>query len=225
MFVELSHPISPDMPVFPGLPTDEFHPYTRMSRGQESNTTMVHHFLHNGTHVDAPFHFYDQGIPIDQVPLEKFIYTKPVLLQKNLGKGEMWQVQDLKAVGAALYDADLLCLSTGYHARRKDAAVYSDDFPAISLETACFLRVELPLLKAVAIDTLSIESCVVGPQTDFQVHKTLLAGDLYPERPLLIYEDVNFAPILDRPPVRVFAFPLRFVGLDGSPVNMVAEVV
>jgi len=71
---------------------------------------------------------------------------------------------------------------------------------------------------------LSIESCVQGPKLDFIVHKSLLAGDLYATRPLLIYEDVNMGVILNRKIERIFAFPIRFVGLDGSPVSMVAEV-
>ncbi len=224
MFVELAYPLSPDIPVFPGLPLDEFHPHTRMSRGEESNTTMVYHFLHNGTHVDAPFHFYDQGFPINQVPLEDFIYAKPIVLQKNLGKGEMWQPEDLKMAGTALFEADILFLCSGYYALRQDPVVYTDDFPSLTWEAARMMRSELPKLKAVAIDTLSIESCVLGHKEDFRVHKALLAGDLYPQRPILIYEDVNFAPILNRSIRRIFAFPLRLVGLDGSPVNIVAEV-
>ena len=79
-------------------------------------------------------------------------------------------------------------------------------------------------VKAVAIDTLSIESCVQGPKMDFIVHKSLLSGDLFSTRPLLIYEDVNVGGVLNREIERIFAFPIRFVGLDGSPVSMVAEV-
>jgi arylformamidase len=224
MFVELAYPLSPDIPVFPGLPLDEFHPHTRMSRGEESNTTMVYHFLHNGTHVDAPFHFYDKGLPINLVPLEDFIYMKPIVLQKKLGKGKMWQPEDLKMAGAALFEADILFLCSGYYALRQDPIVYTDDFPSLSWEAAMMMRSELTMLKAVAIDTLSIESCVLGPKENFRVHKALLAGDLYPERPILIYEDVNFAPILSRSIRRIYAFPLRLVGLDASPVNIVAEV-
>jgi kynurenine formamidase len=223
MFVELAYPISPGMPMYPGSPEEEFIPNTRMGQGDPANTTVVKHYLHNGTHVDAPFHFYDKGITIDQVPLVNFVYSNPVVVQKKLGKGKTFQVDDLKAAGPALFAADLLILCSGYHTLRHDAAVYSDDFPALSVEAARMLRAELPLLKAVAIDTLSIESAVDGPRQDFPVHKTLLDGDLYPERPLLIYEDVNVAPILGRSIQRVYAFPLRLAGLDGSPVNIVAE--
>jgi arylformamidase len=59
MFVEMSYPLSPDDPVFPGSPIDKFIPHTRLSGGEESNTTIINHYLHNGTHVDAPFHSYD----------------------------------------------------------------------------------------------------------------------------------------------------------------------
>lgn len=224
MFIELAYPITPGMPMYPGSPEEEFIPNSRIGQGDAANTTVVKHYLHNGTHVDAPFHFYDKGNTIDLVPLENFTYTNPVVVQKKLGKGGLFQPDDLKKAGSALFAADILFLCSGYYSLRYDAVAYSDNFPALSLEAARMLRSELPLLKAVAIDTLSIESCVDGPEQNFPVHKTLLDGDLYPERPLLIYEDVNVVPILDRPIQRIFAFPLRLVGLDGSPVNMVAEV-
>jgi arylformamidase len=224
MFIEMAYPLSPDIPVFPGLPLDEFIPHTRMSKGDESNTTMVRHFLHNGTHVDAPFHFYDKGLTIDQVPVEKFFYAKPLVVQKKLSSAGLIQVDDLKAAGKALFNADILLFITGYYALRTDKSIYAGDFPSLSREAAEYIRTELLHVKAVAIDTLSIESCVLGPEKDFAVHKTLLDGDLYPTRPLLIFEDVNMGAIANHKIERIYAFPIRFVGLDGSPASMVAEV-
>ena len=133
-------------------------------------------------------------------------------------------VDDLKAAGAAIYEADILLFCTGYYGLRADKSVYTNDFPALSKEAAEFIRTKLLNVKAVAIDTLSIESCVQGPKMDFIVHKSLLSGDLFSTRPLLIYEDVNVGVVLNREIERIFAFPIRFVGLDGSPVSMVAEV-
>jgi kynurenine formamidase len=224
MLVEMSYPLSPDIPVYPGLPRDEFLPHTRMGRGEESNTTVVKHFTHNGTHVDAPFHFYIGGKTIDELPIEDFCYTKPLIVNAPLGKGGLVTPQHLEACGAALREADILLLNTGYFTRRHAAAVYADDFPALSLEAARMIRTELLNVKAVAIDTLSIESATMGGKTDFAVHKALLDGSLHPERSILIYEDVNMAPVLDRPISRIYAFPLRLCGLDGSPVTIVAEV-
>jgi arylformamidase len=224
MLVEMSYPISPSMPVFPGLPLDEFIPNSRIKNGQESNTTIVRHFLHNGTHVDAPFHFYDKGLTIDQIPIENFCFSKPLILEKTYSKGELITFDDLKTAGKALYGADILLFCTGYYKIRENISAYENDFPSLSKEAAQFIRKELLNVKALAIDTLSIESCVLGPKLDFIVHKSLLDGSVYDTRPLLIYEDVNLGIILKHKINRIFAFPLRFVGLDGSPVSIVAEV-
>jgi arylformamidase len=224
MFVEMAYVLSPDIPVFPGSPMEEFLPNTRLSRGQESNTTIITHYLHNGTHVDAPFHFYDKGQTIDQVPIENFVFEHPLIIEKRLRKGGLIQPEDILACGLDLHIADLLILNTGYHKLRGDAVVYADDFPAISHETAKLIRTQLLNIKALAIDTLSIESCKLGPQMNFPVHKSLLDSDLYPERPILIFEDVNIAPVLGKKIRRVYGFPLRLAGLDGSPVEIVAEV-
>jgi kynurenine formamidase len=224
MFVEMAYPLSPDIPVFPGLPLDEFKPNTRIKNGDESNTTLVSHFLHNGTHVDAPFHFYDKGFTIDQIPIENFCYSKPLLIQKKLAAKGLIMVEDLKTAGAALFNADILLFCTGFYKFRTDKAIYAGDFPSLSKEAAEFIRNQVLNIKAVAIDTLSIESCILGPKYHFIVHRSLLDGDLYPTRPLLIYEDVNMGAILNRKIERIYSFPIRFVGLDGSPASMVAEV-
>jgi kynurenine formamidase len=225
MFIEMAYSLSPDAPIFPGLPHDEFTPYTRMSGGGESNTTIVNHFLHNGTHVDAPFHFYDKGKTIDRIPIEDFCYTKPLVVQKMLPKGGLLQPEDMEVCGSSLYEADILLLCTGYHALRLDHDVYMDDFPSLSVEAARLIRTELLNVKAVAIDTLSIESCRLGPQQNFSVHKTLLDSEIYQTRSVLIFEDVNMGPILKRQITRIYAFPLRLIGLDASPVSIVAEVL
>ena len=191
MFIEMAYPISPGMPVFPGLPHDEFISASRMRSGGEANTSVVKHPLHNGTHVDAPRHFYDEGRTIDQIPIADFVYSTPLLIRKTLHKGGLLQPEDLEASGPLLHTADILLLCTGYHACRADASAYVDDFPALSHEAARMIRTDLLNVTAVAIDTLSIESCTRGPKTGFVVHKTLLDGSLYRTRPLLVFEDVN----------------------------------
>jgi arylformamidase len=225
MFIEMAYKLSPEIPVFPGLPKDEFLPYTRMAGGDESNTTKVIHFTHNGTHVDAPFHFYNSGMTIDQIPIDDFCYEHPLIIEKRLKKSGIIQPEDLLAYGQALYQADLLILCTGYYEIRSDTIAYADDFPALSVEAAKLIRTELLQVKAVAIDTLSIESSRLGPLHNFPVHKTLLDGNLFATRPVLIYEDVNVQHILGKQIDRIYAFPLRLTGLDGSPVSIVAEVM
>ena len=224
MLIELSYNVEEEMPVYPGLPKDEFQPHTRMAKGDPSNTTVIKHFLHNGSHVDAPFHFYDAGKTIDEIPIENFVYERPFIIQKKLKKSELIQLEDLTSCGDEIRAADILFLCTGYSAFRSDADAYADDFPSVSEEAARYIRTELLNLKAVAIDTLSIESATKAPETDFKVHKTFLDGSMYDTRTLLIYEDINIEKIVNVKNIkRIYGFPLRIKGLDASPVTVVVE--
>lgn len=224
MLIELGYEFTEDMPVFPGSPEDEFHPHLRISSGGESNTTFFHHFLHNGTHVDAPYHFWDNGRSIDKIPIEDFLYSRPLLIEKPLRKGELLGRADLESYGGRLKRCDILLICTGYWKLRQETEKYCEDFPALSEEAARLIRLELPQLKAVAIDTLSIENPIQGSKTDFLVHKTLLSGELHETRTVLVYEDVNLGQLIGKKFKRIYAFPLRLRGLDASPVNIVAEV-
>ena len=59
--------------VYPGDPSPEKIVQMRISNGDICNLTALKMCAHNGTHVDAPFHFIDGEETIDQVPLENFI--------------------------------------------------------------------------------------------------------------------------------------------------------
>lgn len=224
MYIELSYEFDENIPIYPGSPKEEIIPITRIKKQDPSNTTAIKHFLHNGTHVDAPFHFCNNGSTIDQISIENFVYQNPLLIYKELKKSELLEVEDLKKYGEELYLADILLFYTGYCKIRNNPALYTDDFPAISEETARFIRTKLLSVKAIAIDVLSIESAILGPKTNFKVHKTLLGGDLYKTRPLLIFEDVNIGKVLNKKIKKIYAFPLRLKGLDASPVNIIAEI-
>ncbi len=223
MFIDLSYKLHEQIPTYPGLPMEKFEPHTRMANADESNTTLITHFLHNGTHVDAPFHFYDKGATIDQIPIEDFVYERPLVIQRRLNKSELFQLEHLTSSGDEIHKADILLFYTGYGDLRKDRQVYADDFPSVSEQAAKYIRTELLNVKAVAIDTLSIESATLAPSNNFRVHKTFLDGGSFNTRPVLVYEDVNIGKIASKSIGRIYAFPLRLKGLDASPVTIVAE--
>ena len=59
--------------VFPGDPPPERRTPMRISNGDICNLTELSMCAHNGTHVDAPYHFIEEGKRIDEVELEAFI--------------------------------------------------------------------------------------------------------------------------------------------------------
>ena len=59
--------------VFPGDPSPQKEIMLRISEGDICNLSSLHMCAHNGTHVDAPYHFLEDGKKINEVVLEKFI--------------------------------------------------------------------------------------------------------------------------------------------------------
>ena len=59
--------------VFPGDPAPERDVLCSMDEGELYNLTGFYMCAHNGTHVDAPFHFVRDGKTIDEVKLDAFI--------------------------------------------------------------------------------------------------------------------------------------------------------
>lgn len=62
-----------DCKVFPGDPAPEREWLSQMAQGGLCNLTAFHMCAHNGTHVDAPYHFCREGKTVDQIPLENYV--------------------------------------------------------------------------------------------------------------------------------------------------------
>ena len=59
--------------VYPGDPRPEKRMLNAMASGDLYNLTAFSMCAHNGTHIDAPFHFLHQGTTVEQLPLEVFV--------------------------------------------------------------------------------------------------------------------------------------------------------
>lgn len=59
--------------VYPGDPAPQRERLFEMARGAEYNLTAFSMCAHNGTHVDAPSHFYADGQAVDEIDLDRFV--------------------------------------------------------------------------------------------------------------------------------------------------------
>jgi kynurenine formamidase len=225
-YVEIGYPIYPGMPVYPGLPEVTLTPREQIAKGDNWNGTVLSIYSHAGTHVDAPCHYVEGARGIDSIPIEDFIYRRPLLLNAFWEPGHLISVDELRRLGgSALYEADILFFNTGHWKfRENDFPRYCKDFPSVSPEAAEYIRTGLPEVKAVAIDTLSIENMEAGATNNFRTHNAFLNPEKFPQRTLLIYEDYNPQPLLGKVLLSAFTAPLRLRGRDGTVVNIVVEI-
>ena len=75
---DLSHPIEPEMQIYPGDPVFACH---RAATVKEHgyNVTSLSMGSHTGTHLDAPSHFFENGKTVDDLPLDALVGPVVVL--------------------------------------------------------------------------------------------------------------------------------------------------
>ena len=72
MIYDITQPLF-ECAVYPGDTEPQKHRVQDMDNGDLYNLTDISLCVHNGTHVDAPLHFYRCGKGIDRIPLARMI--------------------------------------------------------------------------------------------------------------------------------------------------------
>ncbi|MXO81091.1 cyclase family protein, partial [Paenibacillus sp. OT2-17] len=146
-YVEIGYPIYEGMPVYPGMPEVKLEPRERLDKGDAWNGSVLSMYLHVGTHVDAPWHHLNNGKGIDAVPIEEFIYRKPLLIDCPLDPNGFITIEMLQEY-EELHEADILIFNTSYWKHRDtDFEKYANNFPAVSPKAAEFISKNLPNCK------------------------------------------------------------------------------
>jgi kynurenine formamidase len=209
--IDLSHPLNPDTPVYPGTPRLELAPANTIATDGflEHRLTMS---THVGTHVDAPAHLLAGADTLDDLPVARFVGRAVVLDPGALDAQGRVTAAHVEASRGRLAGHDFVLLRTGWSARwgGKD---YLTGFPCLSPGAAGVLA-DLGV-RGFGVDTISVDP--VGAE-ELAVHQALLGHGL------IIVE--NLAN-LDQLPATTFGFsalPLRISGGDGSPVRAVAVI-
>ena len=61
--------------VYPGDPHPTSEKVVSIDNGDVYNMSTLSMCVHNGTHIDAPYHFLNDGNTVEQIPLEYFVGT------------------------------------------------------------------------------------------------------------------------------------------------------
>lgn len=214
----LSHKISVATPSYAGGPRLRISPLKQISKGDSSNSYILELPNHLGTHVDAPRHFDPEGRSIADYDITSLIFTKPVLLDIPKDESQLIYSDDIRRYRMIIKDADMLLIRTGFQRfRSSDPEKYSMHGPALSSDAARFIADELPSVRALGIDTISISS--PDHREDGRLaHRILLKG-----RDFLIVEDMDLSA-LNESPRKIIIVPLFIEGIDSSPCVVIAEV-
>jgi arylformamidase len=188
---DITRPLAPGIIVYPG---DIVPRFLQQDHGSYVITDM-RISSHSGTHIDAPSHYLESGVAVDQLPFASLMGWCRVI---DLGRREgNITFNDL---AGRQHGTDKILLKTS----GSDAMDFEEDYPALSQDAAEFIVREG--ITCIGTDAPSIEE--FGGNGD--VHRTLLSHGT------VIIE------LLDLHEIRegdywMIALPLRLRGLDGSP--------
>lgn len=206
--IDLSHPISPEMPVWPGTPAPEIRPLASIAEDGFAEQS-IRLSSHTGTHLDAPAHMIEGGASLDRFGPGQF-FGRAVVVDARASAGGVIGAGLLKSSGAAFADADFVLLHTGW-ARLWGQAGYDFGYPVLDDEAAGWLSGLR--LKGVGIDAPSFDT---ADSHDYPVHRRLLRAAF------LLIENLDNLHLLPPSGTMVAVFPLPVESAEACPVRAVA---
>jgi kynurenine formamidase len=207
--VDLSHTLTERTPIYPGDPQPRIFTATTVAR-EGYNLSHVHIGTQTGTHVDAPYHFRDDGATIDRMPLAAMLGPAVVVPVTGKRPGDAITLDDLAPRRAALKNGVIALFCTGWSVHAGSATFFEHPY----LEAAVGRALLDAGVTTIAIDTLNADF-TGGDQ--FPIH------DMFAAAGGLIAENLAGTAALT-PGVEplLLLLPLNIVGCDGAPVRAVA---
>jgi arylformamidase len=200
--IDITFPISQRMPKWPGSVGFEYK-WQMEIPNDTNNLSSFSIDSHLGTHLDAPLHFIEGGMSIENLELEKLLGDVFVLEIYNIKS-----ITDIDLENAGIpKSCNKLILKTDNRLYWKENLTeFQEDFASIDASGAKWI-VERGI-HLIGIDYLSIQRYKDGPET----HQILLKNEV------IIVETLDLENI-SQGWYNLICLPLKLEGLEGSPVR------
>lgn len=203
---DISLPISPGLPVWPGDPSVVLERVSSMDLGAHDNVSRLACGVHTGTHVDAPNHFLNDKRTVETLSLDMLI-----------GPVQVVQIsEDVGVITAAVLEMAeipsgtlrLLLKTRNSRLWEHSLKEFSPDFVGVSQDGAEWLV--RSGVQLVGIDYLSIAPY----KQSIPTHRALLGPGI------VILEGLDLSAV--SPGIfTLYCLPLKLVGSDGAPARVI----
>jgi len=208
--IDLSYSLQSDMLVYPGNERPVFQWLGRVN-SEGYNLTRLTMNAHTGTHVDAPKHFLDNVMSINEIPLENLYGHASIFKYNKKLNGQEITLEEIISSGFKLKENHIFVLETGIE-KYAESNKYNEIFPFPSEELVDWLiskKIKAYMTDATAVDPF-------GSKTS-PVHHLLLGANIP------IVENLkNLYLIPENKEFLVSALPIKLKGRDGAPCRAIA---
>jgi arylformamidase len=203
--IDISVPLLPGMPVWPGDGDFRIVPVKRMATGDKNNVSRLDCGVHTGTHVDAPWHFLKEGNTVEQLPLDAMLGEAFVAY---LPEVDVITAETLSQLTLPAGATRLLLRTRNSELWETGVAEFRKDFVALTSDAAQWLVDQG--IRLIGVDYLSVHRYGDNAPT----HQILLRAGI------VIVEGLNLAGVAPGK-YELICLPLRLNGADGAPARAV----
>lgn len=198
--IDISMELGDTTPEWPGdIPFSYELSVTKQQSGSV-NVGNLKTSTHIGTHIDAPFHYDDQGLKIDELPLDVYLSKAQVMDVSGL---EEISPSDFKSLESGV---TALLLKT---ASWKERSKFPENWPVFDASVAKWLADNGVALLGVDV-----------PSVDPKTSKELPMHQAMNRHQRFILEGIVLDDVAEGV-YRLVALPLKIKGGDGSPVRAI----
>lgn len=191
-----------------------------ISKGDVANDSSIDTTVHIGTHIDMPYHFFEDGQTIEDFDIEFFSF-KNILLVDFVPENIIIK-DDLIEKLEIITDKDkydILIVKTGICDRRDTKEFWESNY-GFDPSIAEYLRTYFKNIRVIGFDSVSVSNFsnrILGRESHIAF--------LDPKYPILLLEDMDLTKIdknskLDKMTIA----PLRIAKCDGLPCTVIAEM-
>ncbi len=216
----LSHVLDENTPTYGNRNKFVCEKKSDISKGDIANDSSINTTVHIGTHIDMPYHFFEDGQTIEDFDINYFRFTNVLFI--DMIPDDLIVKDDLitllkKQANKDSYD--ILIVKTGICYKRNSEDFWQTNY-GFDPSIAEYLREEFPNIRVIGFDGISVSS-FTNRMLGRESHKAFLN----PKQPILLLEDMDLTNLnKDSKILKLEIAPLRIVKCDGLPCTIIAEV-
>ena len=211
--LDLTLTISDKLPTFPGSPKPNFIQWENL-KDDGYNLELLFLSSHTGTHLDAPYHFLENGLKIHEINPKRLIREAILIRSRKKANQAITKndIQKFEKKYGKIPNNSTVVFWTGWQKTLHNDSYFNEN-PGLSEAAAKYLVSKKTNL--VGIDSPSID--FKGSQR-FSVHR------IFSKNNILIVENLANLEKIQSSKFYFVVLPLKLKGATGSPVRAIAFV-
>ena len=209
--LDLTLTVSDKIPTFPGSPQPNFIPWENI-KDDGYNLELLFLSSHTGTHLDAPYHFIENGTKIHEISPNRLIRDAVLIKSRKKSGQAITKIDILKfeKMHEKIPNGSTVIFWTGWQKMLHDDSYFIKN-PGLSTTAAKYLVSKKTNL--VGIDS---------PSIDFQASKQFSVHHIFSKNDILILENLANLEKIKSWKFQLVVLPLKLKNATGSPVRAVA---